>query len=122
MLTKHYYLHQKKLSLTIGFMGLQRVGHDWETELNGADRVITGFPVGSMVKTPPANAEDTGDMGSIPESERSPREGNGNPLQHSCWNIPWAEEPGEPIVLQRVRHDWECMHRIYNTLNQIGTN
>ena len=21
-------------------------------------------------------------------------EGNGNPLQHSCWRIPWTEEPG----------------------------
>ena len=32
-------------------------------------------------KSPPANA---GDMGSIPGSERSPREGNCNPLQDSC--------------------------------------
>ena len=22
------------------------------------------------------------------------REGNGNPLQYSCWQIPWIEEPG----------------------------
>ena len=34
-----------------------------------------------MVKNPPANA---GDMGSIPGSGRSPREGNGNALQYSC--------------------------------------
>ena len=34
-----------------------------------------------MVKNPPANA---GDMGSIPDPERSPGEGNGNPLQYSC--------------------------------------
>ena len=34
-----------------------------------------------MVKNPPA---DTGDAGSIPESGRSPGEGNGNPLQYSC--------------------------------------
>ena len=33
-----------------------------------------------MVKNPPANA---GDSGSIPGSGRSPREGNGNPLQYS---------------------------------------
>ena len=32
-------------------------------------------------KNPPANA---GDAGWIPGSERSPREGNGNPLQYSC--------------------------------------
>ena len=37
-----------------------------------------------MVKNPPASAGDTGDMGSIPGSGRSPRVGNGNPLQCSC--------------------------------------
>ena len=34
-----------------------------------------------MVKNPPANV---GDTGSIPGLERSPAEGNGNPLQYSC--------------------------------------
>ena len=38
-----------------------------------------------MVKNPPANA---GDVGSIPESGRSPGEGNGNPLQYSCLGNP----------------------------------
>ena len=42
-----------------------------------------GFPGGSMVKNSPANAGDTGDPDSIPESERSRGEGNGNPLQYS---------------------------------------
>ena len=37
-----------------------------------------------MVKNPPANTGDLRDAGSIPGSERSPREGNGNPLQYSC--------------------------------------
>ena len=37
-----------------------------------------------MVKNPPDNAEDTRDSGSIPGSERSPGEGNGNPLHYSC--------------------------------------
>ena len=37
-----------------------------------------------MVKNPPANAGDVADMSSIPESGRSPGEGNGNPLQYSC--------------------------------------
>ena len=37
-----------------------------------------GFPGGSAVKNPPANA---GDMGLIPGLGRSPGEGNGNPLQ-----------------------------------------
>ena len=48
-----------------------------------------GFPGGSVVKkkkkNPPANA---GDVGLIPGSERSPREGNGNPLQDSCLGNP----------------------------------
>ena len=39
-----------------------------------------GFPGGSVVKNLPANA---GDMGSIPESGRSPGAGNGNPLPYS---------------------------------------
>ena len=30
------------------------------------------------------NAGDTGDVGLIPGSGRSPGEGNGNPLQYSC--------------------------------------
>ena len=37
-----------------------------------------------MVKTLPANAGDTGDVGSIPGSGRYPGIGNGNPLQYSC--------------------------------------
>ena len=36
------------------------------------------------VKNLPANAGDTGDMGSIAESGRSSGGGNGNPLQDSC--------------------------------------
>ena len=36
----------------------------------------------SVVKNPLANA---GDVGLIPGSGRCPGEGNGNPLQHSCW-------------------------------------
>ena len=38
---------------------------------------------------------------------RSPGEGNGNPLQHSCLEIPWTEEPSglQSTGSQRVRHD-----------------
>ena len=42
---------------------------------------LRGFPGGSVVKNLPANA---GDVGSIPQSGRSPGGGNGNPLQISC--------------------------------------
>ena len=40
---------------------------------------------GTVVKNPPASA---GDAGLIPGSGRSPREGNGNPLQCSCLENP----------------------------------
>ena len=40
-----------------------------------------GFPGGSVIKNPPANA---GDVGSIPGLGRSPGRGNGNTLQHPC--------------------------------------
>ena len=39
-----------------------------------------GFPGGSVVKNPHANAGDAGDSGSIPGLGRSPGGGNGNPL------------------------------------------
>ena len=44
-----------------------------------------GFPGGSVVKNPPANA---GDLGSILGCEDSPGGGNGNPLQYSCQENP----------------------------------
>ena len=53
--------------------------------------MLCGVPGGSVVKNLPVSA---GDMGSIPGSKRSPREGNGNPLGYSCLGNPWTEEPG----------------------------
>ena len=49
------------------------------------------FPGGSEGE---ASARNAGDQGSIPGSRRFPREGNGNPLQDSCLENPWTEEPG----------------------------
>ena len=43
--------------------------------------LVMGFPGGSVLRNPPANAEDAG---SIPGSGRPPGEENGNPLQYSC--------------------------------------
>ena len=48
---------------------------------------LTGSPGGAVVKNPPANAGDTGDMRSIPGSGRSSGVGNGNLLQYSCLEI-----------------------------------
>ena len=46
---------------------------------------LGGFPGGSDGKASACNA---GDLGSILGSGRSPGEGNGNPLQHSCLENP----------------------------------
>ena len=43
-----------------------------------------GFPGGSVVKNPPANAGDAGNLCLILRSERFPGGRNGNPLQYSC--------------------------------------
>ena len=43
---------------------------------------MKGFLTGSVVKNPPANAGDTGDVSSISGV------GNGNPLQYSCLGNP----------------------------------
>ena len=66
--------------------------------------MAVGFPGGSDGKESTCNA---GDPGSTPGSERSPGEGNGNPLQYSWLGNPMDEEPGglHPIGLQRVGHD-----------------
>jgi len=50
--------------------------------VNSKGKFVTkGFPGGSNGKESACSAED---LGSIPGSERSPREGNDNPLQYSC--------------------------------------
>ena len=47
-----------------------------------------------VVKNLSGNAGDIRDKGSIPGLGRSPGVGNGNPLQCSCLDTPWTEEPG----------------------------
>ena len=56
-----------------------------------------GFPGGSEVKNPAANAGDIRDAGSIPVLGRSPGGRNGNPLEHF-----WTEES---MMLKTVRHN-----------------
>ena len=49
---------------------------------------IQASQVALVVKNPPANAGDIGDMGLIPGLGKSPGVGNGNSLQHSCMENP----------------------------------
>ena len=53
------------------------------------------------------SACNVGDPGSIPESGRSPAEGNGNPLQYSCLENPMDGGAWEAAVRQVVKsgHD-----------------
>ena len=46
--------------------------------------LASSFQVALVVKNPPADTGDKRDMGSIPESGKSPEGGHGNPLQFSC--------------------------------------
>ena len=56
---------------------------------------IWGFPDGSVVNNPPANA---GDAGLIPGSGRSPGVGNSTPLQYSCLENPMDREAWRATV------------------------
>ena len=54
-----------------------------------------------MVKNPPANAGDIGDVGSIPGSARSPGGGHGNLLQYSYLENP-VDRAAWPATVQRI--------------------
>jgi hypothetical protein len=53
------------------------------------------------------NAFKAEDTGLIPESERSPGGWHDNPLQYSCLENPWTEEPHglQSIESQIDKHD-----------------
>ena len=65
------------------------------------------FQGGSVVKNPPANERDAGEVSSIPGSERSSGEEMAIHSSILAWRIPWTEEPGglQSIGLQRVGHN-----------------
>ena len=52
----------------------------------------------ALVKNSPNNAGEIRDVVSIPGSERSPREGNSNPLQYSCLENPIDSGAGGATV------------------------
>ena len=65
---------------------------------------------------PPDNARDIRYLSLIPRSGRSPGGGNGNALQYSCLGHPMdrgslaGTMTEESMTLQRVRHNWACVH------------
>ena len=54
----------------------------------GRKGLSEAFQAVLVVKNPPANARDVGDVGSIHGLGRSPGGGHGNPLQYSCLENP----------------------------------
>ena len=69
--------------------------------------ISMGFPGGSVVKNPPANAGDAGDQCSIPGFGRSLEEEMVTQSSILAWKIPWTEEPSElqSMESQRVGHN-----------------
>ena len=75
-------------------MAVRRVSQTGEirAEILHRNKYNKGFPDGlSSEEEPSCNA---GDPGSIPGSGRRPKVGSGNPLQYSCLENSWTEEPG----------------------------
>ena len=70
------------------------------------------------VKSPPANAGDTGKAGSIPGSGRSSEGGHGNPLQHSCLENPMDIEAWKVTVhgiteSDKTKATWRALARAH---------
>ena len=62
-----------------------------------------------MVKSPPANAADSRDLGSIPGLGRSPGGGNGNPRPSSCLENP-TDRGAWRATVQGVVKSWTQLH------------
>ena len=67
-----------------------------------------GFPRSSVGRESTYNA---GDPGSIPGLERSPGEGNGNPLQCSCLENPMDREAWQATV-HGVTQSWTRLKQL----------
>ena len=64
-----------------------------------------------MVKNLPINAEDSRDTGSIPESGRSPGEGNGNTFQYSCLENPNPGRNAHTTLPQDFRSELQSLEK-----------
>ena len=114
----HYHIHQQILNVSfvcvLAFSGF------------GQGDASLSFPGGTVVKNPPANAGEASNACSIPGLERSPGEGNGNPLQYSClgnstargaWWATIHVGRKESVTTKRLTHTyyphkvhWEAFH------------
>ena len=68
-----------------------------------------------MVKNLPADAGDAGNMGSVPQSGRSPGVGNGNSFQYSCLENSidrgaWQATVHGLVESDTIEHPRTCTH------------
>ena len=76
-----------------------------------------GFPDGKVVKNPPANAGNAGDMGSIPGWEDPLEKEMATLSSILTWRIPWTEEVGG---LQSVWSQSQTRLRDYGSDSQVA--
>ena len=76
-----------------------------------------GFPGGSVVKKLSASARDTG---SIPGWERSPGDGNSNPLQYSCLGNP-MDRGAWWVTVHGVSKGLDTTYQLNNNKELIST-
>ena len=62
-----------------------------------------------MSKESACNAGDSGDVGLIPGSGRSPGGGYGNPLQYSCLESPMDRGAWRAMVSEATEHMWTAV-------------
>ena len=79
--------------------------------------MVGGFPGGSVIKNPPANAGDAKDKGSIPGSGSSPGGGHGNPVQYSCLENPMDREAWRATV-HKVEKSWTGLKKLGTTMQE----
>ena len=102
----------RKLYYTLHYQEVQGIrSHCYYISMKG------GNPIdGSVGKILPASAGNAREMGSIPGSGRSPREGKSNPFQYSCLENPmdrgaWRATVHGVAKNQTQRSNWACTHK-----------
>ena len=87
---------------------------------------LVGFPAGASGKEPICQCRRCKRCGAITGLGKSPRGGNGNPLQNYCLENPVDRGAWQAIahgVTQRIRHNWSnlaCIVVWYLALGDLG--